>query len=183
LHNVKGGVKDVKLENKKQIVTALQGKFSEAKLVVLTDYKGLDVAAMNDLRAKLREAGVEYQVVKNTLLRRSAEGTPVANISDSFIGPSAVAMSLEDPIALAKVLIDFAKANDKLEIKIGVMEGKVLDAAKIRELSALPSREVLLAKILSVMVAVPTGMVTVLNEIPAKFVRVLAAIRDQKEAA
>ena len=173
----------MKLENKKQIVTKLQGKFSEAKLVVLTDYKGLDVAAMNDLRAKLREAGVEYQVVKNTLLRRAAEGTPVSNIGDSFVGPSAVAMSLEDPIALAKVLIEFAKANEKLEIKIGVMEGKVLDAAQIKSLSALPSWEVLLASLLSVMVAVPTGMVTVLNEIPAKFVRVLAAIRDQKEAA
>jgi large subunit ribosomal protein L10 len=173
----------VKLENKKQIVTKLQGKFSEAKLVILTDYKGLDVAAMNDLRAKLREAGVDYQVVKNTLLRRAAEGTPVSTIGDSFIGPSAVAMSLEDPIALAKVLIDFAKANDKLEVKIGVMEGKVIDAAEIKALSALPSREVLLAKLLSVMVAVPTGVVTVLNEIPAKFVRVLAAVRDQKEAA
>jgi large subunit ribosomal protein L10 len=173
----------VKLENKKQIVTKLQGKFSEAKLVILTDYKGLDVAAMNDLRAKLKEAGVDYQVVKNTLLRRAAEGTAVSTIGDSFIGPSAVAMSLEDPIALAKVLIDFAKANDKLEIKIGVMEGKVIDATEIRALSALPSREVLLAKLLSVMVAVPTGVVTVLNEIPAKFVRVLAAVRDQKEAA
>ncbi len=173
----------MKLENKKQIVTKLQGKFSEAKLVILTDYKGLDVAAMNDLRAKLKEAGVDYQVVKNTLLRRAAEGTPVSTIGDSFIGPSAVAMSLEDPIALAKVLIDFAKANDKLEVKIGVMEGKVIDAAEIKALSALPSREVLLAKLLSVMVAVPTGVVTVLNEIPAKFVRVLAAVRDQKEAA
>jgi large subunit ribosomal protein L10 len=173
----------VKLENKKQIVTKLQGKFSEAKLVVLTDYKGLDVAAMNDLRAKLKEAGVEYQVVKNTLLRRAAEGTPVADIGENFTGPSAVAMSLEDPLALAKVLIDFAKANDKLEIKIGVMEGKVLDAAQIKALSALPSREVLLASLLSVMIAVPTRMATVLNEVPATFVRALAAIRDQKEAA
>ncbi len=173
----------MKLENKKEIVAKLQDKFAKAKLVVLTDYKGLNVAAMNDLRAKLREAGIEYQVVKNTLLRRAAEGTPVAEISESFTGPSAVAMSVDDPVAPAKVLVDFSKANEKLEIKVGVMDGKLLDAGSIKALSALPPREVLLAKLLSVMVAVPTGMVTVLNEVPAKFVRVLAAIRDQKEAA
>ena len=173
----------MKLESKKEIVTKLLYRFAQAKLVVVTDYKGLNVAAMNELRAKLKEAGVEYQVVKNTLLRRAAEGTPVAEISDSFIGPSAIALSLEDPVAPAKVLVDFSKANEKLEIKIGVMEGKVLDAGAIKALSALPPQEVLLAKLLSVMIAVPTGMVTVLNEIPAKFVRVLAAIRDQKEAA
>lgn len=171
----------MKLENKKEIVVKLQEKFSRAKLVVLTDYKGLNVAAMNDLRAKLREAGVDYQVVKNTLLRRAAEGTEVAAISDSFAGPSAVALSLDDPVAPAKVLVDFSKANEKLEIKAGVMEGKVLDAAAVKALSALPSQEVLLAKLLSVMIAVPTGLVTVLNEVPATFVRVLAAIRDQKE--
>jgi large subunit ribosomal protein L10 len=173
----------VKLKSKKEIVTKLADRFAQAKLVVLTDYKGLNVAAMNELRAKLKEAGVEYQVVKNTLLRRAAEGTAVAEISDSFIGPSAIALSLEDPVAPAKVLVDFSKANEKLEIKIGVMEGKILDAGAIKALSSLPSQEVLLAKLLSVMIAVPTGMVTVLNEIPAKFVRALAAIRDQKEAA
>ena len=173
----------MKLESKKEIVVKLQDKFSQAKLVVLTDYKGLNVAAINELRAKLKEAGVDYQVVKNTLLRRAAEGTPVEEISDSFIGPSAVALSLEDPVAPAKVLVDFSKANEKLEVKIGIMEGKVLDAGAIKALSALPSQEVLLAKLLSVMIAVPTGVVTVLNEVPAKFVRVLAAIRDQKEAA
>jgi large subunit ribosomal protein L10 len=118
----------VKLESKKEIVTKLADRFAQANLVVLTDYKGLNVAAMNELRAKLKEAGVEYQVVKNTLLRRAAEGTPVAEISDSFTGPSAIAMSLDDPVAPAKVLVDFSKANDKLEIKIGIMEGKILDA-------------------------------------------------------
>ena len=173
----------MKLENKKQIVKRLKDRFSQAKLVVLTDYKGLNVAAMNDLRAKLREAGVEYQVVKNTMLRRAAEETDAARLIDSFVGPSAIALSLEDPVAPAKVLSEFAKANQKLEIKAGVMEGKLLDAASIKALADLPSRDVLLAKLLSVMVAVPTGMVTVLNEIPAQFVRALAAVRDRKEAA
>lgn len=173
----------MKLENKKQIVAQLKDRFAQAKLVVLTDYKGLNVAAMNDLRAKLREAGIDYQVVKNTLLRRAAQDTDAAALIDSFTGPSAIALSLDDPVAPAKVLTEFAKANEKLEIKAGVIDGKILDAASIKALASLPSREVLLAKLLSVMVAVPTGMVTVLNEIPAQFVRVLAAVRDQKEAA
>jgi len=173
----------VKLENKKQIVAQLKDKFGQAKLIVLTDYKGLNVAAMNDLRAKLREADIDYHVVKNTLLRRAAQDTDAAALIDSFTGPSAIAVSLDDPVAPAKVLTEFSKANGKLEIKAGVMEGKILDASSIKALASLPSREVLLAKLLSVMVAVPTGMVTVLNEIPAKFVRVLAAVRDQKEAA
>ena len=173
----------MKLENKKQIVAQLKDKFGQAKLVILTDYKGLNVAAMNDLRAKLREAGIDYHVVKNTLLRRAAQDTDAAALIDSFTGPSAIAVSLDDPVAPAKVLAEFSKANEKLEIKAGVMEGKILDASSIKALASLPSREVLLAKLLSVMVAVPTGMVTVLNEIPAKFVRVLAAVRDQKEAA
>ena len=173
----------MKLENKKQIVAQLKDKFGQAKLVILTDYKGLNVAAMNDLRAKLREAGIDYHVVKNTLLRRAAQDTDAAALIDSFTGPSAIAVSLDDPVAPAKVLAEFSKANEKLEIKAGVMEGKILDAPSIKALASLPSREVLLAKLLSVMVAVPTGMVTVLNEIPAKFVRVLAAVRDQKEAA
>ena len=173
----------MKLENKKQIVAQLKDKFGQAKLVILTDYKGLNVAAMNDLRAKLREAGIDYHVVKNTLLRRAAQDTDAAALIDSFTGPSAIAVSLDDPVAPAKVLAEFSKANEKLEIKAGVMEGKILDASSIKALASLPSREVLLAKLLSVLVAVPTGMVTVLNEIPAKFVRVLAAVRDQKEAA
>ena len=173
----------MKLENKQQIVAQLKERFEEAKLIILTDYKGLDVAAMNELRAKLREAGVEYRVVKNTLLRRAAEGNDAAGIVESFVGPSAIAISVDDPVAPAKVLSEFAKANDKLEIKIGVMDGRVLDAQAIKALSSLPSREVLLSQVLSAMVAVPTGLVTVLNEVPATFVRVLAAIRDQKEAA
>ena len=173
----------MKLENKKQIVAQLKDKFGQAKLIVLTDYKGLNVSAMNDLRAKLREAGIDYHVVKNTLLRRAAQDTDAAALIDSFTGPSAIAVSLDDPVAPAKVLTEFSKANGKLEIKAGVMEGKILDASSIKALASLPSREVLLAKLLSVLVAVPTGMVTVLNEIPAKFVRVLAAVRDQKEAA
>lgn len=168
---------------KQQIVDELKDKFAKTKVVIVADYKGLNVAAMNSLRRKLREADVEFKVVKNTLLVRASEGTDAALIADHFKGPSAVAFSYEDPVAPAKVLTDFAKENEKLEIKIGAMDGKVIDAAGIRALSALPSREVLLAQVLSAMNGVPTGLVRTLNAIPAKLLYALQAIREQKEAA
>jgi len=173
----------LKRDVKQRIVEELHDKFTRSKVLILTDYKGLNVEDMNALRSKLRESEIEYKVVKNTLLRRAAEGTDAEQIVDSFKGPSAVALSYEDPVAPAKVLTDFAKANDKLEIKIGAMEGKTLDAADIKSLSQLPSREVLLSQLLSVMVAVPTSFVTALSGVPRNLLNVLQAIKDQKEAA
>ena len=138
---------------------------------------------MNELRRKLRAAGVEYKVVKNTLLTRASEETDVARIQDSFKGPSAVALSYEDPVAPAKVLTEFAKAHEKPEIKMGVLDGKLLDVAGIKALSALPSREVLLAQLLSAMNGIPTSFVRVLNGILVQFMNVLRAIEQQKEAS
>ena len=173
----------MKLEQKQQIADDLRDRFSKSAIIVVTDYKGLDVAAMNDLRRKLRAEEVEYQVVKNTLLVRASEDNDVALIKDYFKGPSAIALSYEDPVAPAKVLSQFAKDNDKLEIKIGVMNGQVLDANAINALAKLPSREVLLGQFLSTLNAVPTSFVRTIAEVPRSFVSVLAAIRDQKEAA
>jgi large subunit ribosomal protein L10 len=158
-------------------------QFSKSAIIVLTDYKGLDVAAMNDLRRKLRAEGIEYQVVKNTLLVRAAEDTDVASIKDHFKGPSAVALSYDDPVAPAKVLTQFAKDNAKLEIKAGILNGQVLDAGAIKELAGLPSREVLLGQLLSVLNGVPTSFVRAIAEIPRSLLNVLTAIKDQKEAA
>ncbi len=171
----------MKVENKKQFVAELKERFEKSKVVILTDYKGLDVEAMTDLRAKLREAEIEYQVIKNTMLRLASEGTDVEAIKDNFKGPSAVALSYDDPVAPAKILTDFAKDNDKLEIKIGVMGGKVMELAGIKALSSLPSREELLATVLSAMNAVPTSLVTALSDVPRRMVNVLAAIKDQKQ--
>ena len=168
------------IETKKQIVQQLRERFERSRVVILTDYKGLDVEAMTELRTKLREAQVEYQVIKNTMIRRASEGTHVEAIKDEFKGPSAIALSFEDPVAPAKVLSDFAKKNDKLEIRIGVLEGKVLDLSAIKALSALPSREELLATVLSAMIAVPTSLVTALSDVPRRMVNVLQAIKDQK---
>jgi len=170
-------------EEKQQIAEDLRDRFSKVAILVLTDYKGLDVKAMNDLRRRLRSEEIEYQVVKNTLLIRASEDNDIALIKDYFKGPSAIALSYDDPIAPAKVLSQFAKENNKLEIKAGVMNGQVLDANAIKALAKLPSREVLLGQLLSALNAVPTSFVRTIAEIPRGFVSVLAAIRDQKEAA
>ena len=135
-------------------------------MVIVTDYKGLDVTTMNTLRRKLREAESSTRWSKIPCLIRASEETDVALIRDSFKGPSAIALSYDDPVAPAKVLTEFAKDNKKLEIKIGVMDGKVLDLSAIKALVGLPSREVLLGQVLSAMNGVPTGFVRALNAIP-----------------
>ena len=173
----------MKLEAKQQITEDLHDRFARSVIIVLTDYKGLDVTTLNDLRRKLRESNIEYQVVKNTLLVRAAENTDIALIKDHFKGPSAVAISYDDPVAPAKVLTQFAKDNKKLEIKVGVLNGKVLDVQAIKALATLPSREVMLAQVLSTLNAVPTSFVRVMAEIPRSLLNVLTAIKDQKEAA
>ena len=114
----------MRLNEKEAIVKSLHEKILKSKVVIVTDYKGLDVATMNDLRRKLRDEGIEYRVVKNSFLVRASENTDAALIKDHFKGPSAVALSYDDPVAPAKVLTGFAKEHDKPEIKTGVMNGK-----------------------------------------------------------
>jgi large subunit ribosomal protein L10 len=171
------------LIEKKKIVENLQERFSKSAIVIVTDYKGLDVATINELRGKLREENIEFQVAKNTLLTRASAETDVDLIKEHFRGPSAVALSYDDPIASAKIIMDFAKDHEALEVKVGVMNGKTLDAGQIKALSTLPSREELLAKFLSVLNGVPTSLVRTLSEIPKKMIYVLLAVKDQKEAA
>ena len=173
----------MKLEQKKTIVKDLQEKFSKKEILIVTDYKGLNVQDVNSLRRKLREAGTEYQVVKNSLLVRACKDTDVEILKDYFTGPSAIALSYDDPVAPAKLLTEFAKENNKLEIKVGVMNGKVLDLSKINELSSLPSHEVLLGQLLSVMNGVPSSLVRALGDVPRKMLNLLQAIKEQKEAA
>jgi len=171
------------IEEKKQFVQELKQRLEKSCVAILTDYKGLDVQTMTELRAKFREANIEYQVIKNTMLRLASEGTGVEAIKDSFKGPSAIALSYDDPVAPAKILTEFAKTHEKLEIKIGVMDGKVMDLAAIKALSDLPSREQLLATLLSAMNGVPRALVTALSDVPRRMVNVLQAIKEQKEAA
>lgn len=173
----------MKLDKKKEIAEELHEKFSKSKIVILTDYKGLDVASVSDLRRKLNEVNVDFKVVKNSLLARASENTDVEAIKGDFKGPSAVALSYDDPVAPAKVITEFADKNDKFEIKVGVMGGKRLDVGAIKALSSLPSREVLLSQVLSAMNGVPTSFVRVLNAVPQKLLYALQAIKDQKDAA
>jgi large subunit ribosomal protein L10 len=173
----------VNLADKKRITQDLNERFAKAAVVIVTDYKGLDVDAINDLRRRLRQAEVEYKVVKNSLLVRASQDTDIAKIRETFKGPSAVALSYSDPIAPAKILTEFAKDHEVFKIKIGIADGKVLELKEIAALAALPSREVLLSQFIYVLNNVPTGFVRTLAEIPRRLLNGLHAIQEQKEAA
>jgi large subunit ribosomal protein L10 len=136
----KGGENNVLLERKQQIAQDLHSRFERARVVILTDYKGLNVGAMTELRRRLKEAGIDYRVVKNTLLERASVDTPAAQIREAFTGPSAIALSYDDPVAPAKVLTQFAKENDKLKIRVGVLNGKAIGEADIKNLASRPVR-------------------------------------------
>lgn len=173
----------MELNKKKEIVTQLHEDLKKSKIVIVTDFKGLDVAAVTKLRSQLTKENIDYRVIKNTLLRRASENTSVAVLNDLFKGPSAVAISYDDPVSPAKILTKFAEENKKLEIKGGVMDGKAIDFNGIKALSSLPSRDVLLSQLLSVMNAVPTGIVQVLAAVPRNMMNVLNSIKEKNEAA
>jgi len=168
------------LEEKKAVVAEVSEQVAGAKAIILAEYRGMEVGDMTVLRAKARAAGVYFRVLKNTLARRAVAETPFAGLSDQMVGPLAYAMS-DDPVAVAKVVHDYAKTNDKLVIKGGAMANFVMTPKDVVSLASMPSREVLLARLLGTMQAPVTKFVQTLNEVPTKFVRGLAAVRDQKE--
>jgi large subunit ribosomal protein L10 len=165
----------------------MRERFSKSQLVITTDYKGLNVDTLNTLRRKLREDGIEYQVVKNTLLIRASEDTELAAMHPYFKGPTAVAVGYDDPVVMSKILTAFAKEQKNLELKAGFLKsgkaGKILNVDDIKALSSLPSREILLSQLLSAMNGVPTGLVRALSDIPRRFLNVLQAVKEQKESA
>jgi len=171
------------LSKKKEFVAQLETCLKETQISILVDYKGLNVEAMTQLRSELRKEGVQLAVIKNTLLGMASKGTDTALMEDFFKGPNAIATCKDDPVAPARILVKFAEANDKLEIKAGSMNGKLLSVDDIKTLAKMPSREVLLAQVLSAMNGVPTAMVRVLSGVPRGFMTVLNAIGEQKEAA
>ncbi len=160
-------------------------KFSEkmktAKSSIFADYRGLTVDQMTKLRRKLREAKSSINVVKNRLAKRALKDLSITGLDDYFKGPTAVATADVDPTSVAKVLVDFAKENEKFKVKAGFMDGKVLSLSLIRELASLPSREVLLAKLLRTMSAPATNLVGVLATIPRQLVTVINAIGGTKK--
>jgi large subunit ribosomal protein L10 len=169
------------LEQKKAVVVEVSEQVSTAQAIIVAEYRGLQVGEMTVLRAQARKSGVYLRVLKNTLVRRAVEGTPFSGLANEMVGPLVFGIS-SDPVSAAKVLSDFAKANDKFIIKAGAMPNQVMDVKGVQALASLPTREELLAKLLGTMQAPVAKFVRTLNEVPTKFVRGLAAVRDQKAA-
>ncbi|MGM0470773.1 MAG: 50S ribosomal protein L10 [Bacillota bacterium] len=167
---------------KELVVEELTDKFNKAKSAVLTDYCGLDVAEMTELRAQLREADVDYKVVKNTLARLAAKNAEREEVDEYLTGPTAIAFSEEDPVAPARVLADFAEEHEALEIKAGILEGSLIDQEQITSLADIPSRKELIAQTLSKMKAPVNGLVNALNDPLRSLAAVLNAIKEDKEA-
>ena len=169
------------LEQKQTVVAEVAKQVAGAQAIVLAENRGMAVAAMTQLRARARASGVYFRVVKNTLVRRAVADTPFASLADKMVGPLAYGIGA-DPVAVAKVLNDFAKGNEKFVIAGGAMPGQLMSAKEISALAALPSREELIAKLLGTMQAPIVKLVRTMNEVPGKFVRTLAAVRDAKAA-
>lgn len=170
------------LEEKKAVVEEIAAQVAGAKGIVLAEFRGLEVGNMTELRRRARGSGVYLRVLKNTLARRAVKDTPFAQLADQMVGPLVYGIS-SDPVATAKVMNEFAKGNDKFVIKAGAMPNAVISAKEVAALASLPSREELLAKLLGTMQAPIAQFVRTLNEVPSKFVRALAAVRDAKEKA
>ncbi|ACT47246.1 50S ribosomal protein L10 [Methylotenera mobilis] len=159
------------LTEKKAVVAEVSAQIAQAQAIVLAEYRGMGVANMTVLRADARKSGVYLRVLKNTLVRRAVEGTPFAALADQMVGPLVFGISA-DPVSAAKVLNNFAKTNDKFVIKAGAVPNQLMDVAGVQALASTLSREELLAK-----------FARTLNEVPTKFARAIAAVRDAKEAA
>ncbi len=165
------------------VVNEIEERLTKVQGAVVADYRGLNAAEMTALRKELREAGVEFKVLKNTLTIIAAEKLEMNDLIPLLSGPTAFAFGYEDPVVAAKIISEFAKKNKNLEIKGGILEGKVLDPAGVGNLADLPSREVLLSMVARAMQGPLAGMVNVLQGNIRNFVYALEAVRKQKEEA
>jgi len=170
-------------EEKARIIESLKDRVGRASIAVVTDFKGLTVEEVTALRVKLRAQGVDYQVVKNTLARIALTDGPHDTIKERFKEQCAIAFGYDDPVATAKALVDYAKANKKFAVRFASLQGKVIDEKGVTALSTLPSKPQLLAQVLGTMNAVPTNFVSVLANVMRGMLNVLTALKDQKEAA
>jgi large subunit ribosomal protein L10 len=177
---VKGGLKPLNREGKEHIVSHLSDKLREASLVVLTDYRGLSVEKITQLRNELRSVSSDYRVAKNTLLKRASQGTDLEQLNEYFTGPTAILVSQDDPIAPVKVLVKYLKDYSELSIKAGFLQGTFLSAEDTQALSTLPGRNELLGKLLSLLVSSQVRLLNALSGVPQKLVRVLRAIEQSK---
>ncbi|MCF6338572.1 MAG: 50S ribosomal protein L10 [Gammaproteobacteria bacterium] len=171
------------LDQKKAVVAEVAEVAANAHSAIAAEYIGLTVDDMTALRVKAREENVYLRVVKNTLARRAFEGTDFECMSDAMVGPLVLAFSQEDPGAAARVISGFAKENDKLVVKLVSISGQLLDAGDIKRLASMPTKDQAISMLMSVMNAPVEKLARTLNEVPSKLVRVIAAVRDQKDAA
>ena len=170
------------LEEKQAVVAEVSAQVKQAQAIVVAEYRGLEVAAMTDLRKKARGSGIYLRVLKNTLARRAVAATPFAGLSEKMVGPLAYGIA-SDPVRVAKVLHEFARDNEKFVIKAGAMPNIVMSPKDVANLAKMPSREELIVKLMATIQAPIAKLVRTLNEVPGKFVRTVAAVRDQKQQA
>jgi large subunit ribosomal protein L10 len=168
---------------KKELVEKLHSRLEKANGTFLVDYKGLNVEAISKLRKNLKDVNAEFEVVKNRLLKLASEGTETLLCEEHMHGPTAIAVSYDDVVGPAKVLMEFAKDFENLNVKTAQISGKIIDSAGVKRLSDLPGRDELLAQTLSVMQAVPASFVRVVSGVISQFMNVLRAIEQQKEVS
>lgn len=167
---------------KAQVVNEIKEKLERAASIVLVDYRGLNVQEVTELRKKAREVGVEYKVYKNTLMTRAMKELGIEGLDGYLEGPNAIAFGYDDPVTPAKVMAGFAKDHDKLEIKVGMLENRVISLDEVKALADLPAKEVLVAQVLGTLNAPITGFVNVLQGNIRKLVYVLDAIKEKQTA-
>ena len=175
-------MKDETLQAKSKIVDEIKVKIEASQSIILVDYRGLDVSELTDLRKKYRDAGIDYKVYKNTMMRFAFKDLGLEEFNEYLKGPSAVAFGLEDPVTVAKVSAEFAKKNKKFEIKAGIVDGKIIDVDGVKSLAELPSKEVLVAQVLAGMNAPVQGFTNVLQGTIRSLAIVLNAIAEEKAA-
>ncbi len=173
----------LRLEQKQAIVAEVNQAAGDALSAVVSDYRGLTVSQMTDLRAKARDSGVYLKVVRNTLARRAIEGTEYECLDEALVGPTLLAFSQEDPGAAARLLKEYAKENEALEVRALSIGGQLLAAGDIDRVAKLPTRDEALALLMATMLAPVSKLVRTFNDVPGKLVRVVAAVRDQKQEA
>ena len=169
------------LEEKKAIVAEVSAQVASAQAIIIAEYRGMEVSQLTQLRVKTRESGIYFHVIKNSLVRRAVADTPYAGLAKHMVGPLVYGIG-KDPVAAAKVLHEFSKDNEKFVIKVGAIGEKVMSRDEITALAALPSREQLLSQLLGTMQAPIAKFVQTLNEVPARFARGLAMVRDSKSS-
>lgn len=174
-------MKDEVLKAKQDVVQEIVEKLNRAQAMVLVDYRGLNVEQVTDLRNQYRQEQIDYKVYKNTMMRFALKEAGIDGMDEYLTGPNAVAFSFEDPVAAAKVSQKYAKGNDKLVIKAGVVDGKVIDKTGVEALAKLPPKEVLVAQVLGTLNAPITGLATALQGTYGGLVRCLDQVRAQQD--